>query len=128
MKQGMTMQSLEAILSLLFLLSIASFMLKSFYIAPLDGSIYRMQLSEDAWRVLYLRGDFHDYSDISDLKRNSIENDLDTLGNQTGLCFFLEGVRITNCRGGGKHQAVVVLHKTIIMDASPKNITFSISN
>jgi len=123
------MQTFEAILSFLFLLAIASLMLKSFYIAPLDDSLYRMQLSEDAWRVLYLRGDFHDYSDATDQKRSAIEKDLGSLGNETGLCFFLEGVRITDCRGGSSTREMnVVLHKTIIMDGAPKNITFSVSN
>ncbi len=123
------MQTLEAILSFMFLLAIVSSMLSSFYSAPLDDSLYRIQLAQDAWRVLYIRGDFHDYSDVSDSKRASIEKDLDTLGNETGLCFFLEGVRITDCRGAQSgREMIVVLHETLIMDNTPKNVTFSISN
>jgi hypothetical protein len=121
------MQTFEAILSFLFLITISSFMLGSFQILPIDDSLYRIQLAGDAWRVLYLRGDFHDFSDIPASKHSAIEKDLDELGDQTGLCFFLEGLRITNCRGGDKHETVAVLHKTVLMDGVPGNATFSLS-
>jgi len=120
------MQSLEAMLSLIVLVWCASLLL-----APLEGqrtddSLYRLQLVSDAWRVLYLRGDFQDFGDA---KQAQIDGDLETLGYETALCFFLEGTRFTNCRGGGqdqKHEPLVSLHRTVVEDGLPKEVMFSV--
>jgi hypothetical protein len=63
------MQTLEAIISFFFLISICSSILLSLEEQNhVDDSLYRIQLAEDAWRVLYLRDNFQDF-DASDRYR-----------------------------------------------------------
>src|SRR4030095_9454878 len=117
------MQTLEAMISLLVLSSILLYYASAATAGPLDDSLYRLQLAEDSWRVLYLRGDFEGFGDKSG---DRVQTDLETLGSQTGLCFFMSGLRMTNCPGGNKHQEMVRLGKTVIYDGAPKKIAFSI--
>lgn len=117
------MQIFEALISLMFLLSIASYLLLQADGQRIDDSLYRMQLAEDAWRVLYLRGDFEDFSDT---KRAVLENDMAEIGRQTGLCIFMDGVVFTSCRDGKTHEITASLAKTAISEGKPLSFTFSI--
>ncbi|MEW6748078.1 MAG: hypothetical protein AB1295_00010 [Candidatus Micrarchaeota archaeon] len=112
------MQTIEAFLSLLVFLSISSLALASHPgPMPTDDSLYRLQLADDAWRVLYLRGDFQDLGPES---RSMVEADLAFIGEQTGLCIFMRGMEFTNCRGGEeRHVAVVSIKRTVIYRPSP---------
>ena len=121
------MQTIESILSLLFLLSISSAILGSYHIVPMDDSLYRMQLASDAWQVLYLRGHLHGYSD-SGPARTAIESDLDLIGRQTSLCVFIEGLRITNCRGGEDREMISSIRRTVIIEGRPESVAISIGN
>jgi hypothetical protein len=119
------MQTFEALISLFLLVSIIPlfFLDNENYI---DDSLYRAQLTEDAWRVLYLRGNFQDFGPS---KHADVENDITILGEQTDLCLFLDGVWITNCRGGSASHAITAsLDKTVVYDKILKNVTFSIGN
>ena len=116
------MQTLEAMMSLLFFLSAASMALASFETRPADDSLYRLQLAEDAWRVLYLRGNFRDLDDARD-----IEPDMTEIGEQTGLCLFIDGIEATNCRGGTEaHEMAASVTRTAIYRGEPATVTFSI--
>lgn len=118
------MQSLEAILSLLFLISIVSPLLIPSNGNEIDDSLYRIQLAEDIWRVLYLRGDFHEFGDT---KRTFIETEFELIGDETDLCIFMDGIEFTNCRGGEQeHELSASLPKTIIYEGRPKSVSFSI--
>jgi len=118
------MQSIEAMVSFLFFVTIASgILLQLENQRDIDDSVYRVQLAEDAWRVLYLRGDFRDFSDA---KRAALEQELAAIGDETGLCFFMDGVRFTNCRDSEPHATAVSLRKTVFYDGKPQNFTFSI--
>ncbi len=117
------MQTLEAIISLLFFLSILSSTLPSIEPQKIDDSLYRLQLADDCWRVLYLRGDFHNFSEASRLK---IENDMSSITEQTGLCIFLEGIQFTSCRDGQEHEITASLRRTLLENGAPKRVVFSI--
>lgn len=115
------MQTFEAIISLLFFVWMLTLSLVSFEAPELNYQVYQMQLSSDAWRVLYLRGNFEDLSDMQ-----LVEADLNQLGSVTGLCFFLDGIETTNCRGGvNDHDLSVSSYRTIIFNSEPKTIRFS---
>lgn len=119
------MQAIEAMLSLAVFSSIL-LMAYSADEAPRgpDDSLYRMHLAEDAWRVLYLRGGFEGFGEG---KRMAIEADLDDLGERTSLCFFLNGTRYTNCRGGrANHSILVTLTRTVILDGRAAEACFSL--
>lgn len=119
------MQTMEAVLSLMVLVSVSSLLLQPGE-PPLDSSLYRMQLAEDSWRVLYLKGSFRDFGASAHAK---LEEDLELLGEQTHLCFFIDGVFITNCRGGtGSHEIISSVRKTVVYGGSLRNMTFSIGN
>ncbi len=116
------MQTLEAMMSLLFFISAASLALASFETQPADDSLYRLQLAEDAWRVLYLRGDFKYFDD-----GQSLEADMAEIGEQTSLCLFMDGIEVTNCRGGTEeHGMTASITRTAVYRGEPRRFTFSI--
>lgn len=119
------MQTLEAMLSLLlFCAAVPSLLLPPPQQIPTDDSLYRLQLAEDAWRVLYLRGAFRDFGV---LKEAAVESELASLGEETGLCFFMEGVRLTNCRGGmSAHSLAATISRTVIYEGKARQVSFSI--
>ncbi len=105
-----TMQTIEAMFSFFFVILIASAILQPVNSQHLDDSVYRLQLAQDAWRVLYLRGDFNDLNDINMApkvgpKRLTLEADMNQIKDQTSLCVFMYGIWLTNCEGGDqKHE------------------------
>ena len=120
------MQSMEAVFSLVFFMAVAGAMLTEARPVPLDESVYRMQLAGDAWRVLYLRGDFTG-ADLSDQTyQEKIRNELELLESGTSLCFFVSGTDLSNCAGGKPKEEVAVLRRTMLDGGSPRAITFSV--
>ncbi len=118
------MQTFEAIISLLFFVWMLGIAIVSLEVPEHDYRVYQMQLSTDAWRVLYLRGNFEDLSDMQ-----SIEPDLNQIGQVTGLCLFLDGIETTNCRGGiERHDLSISTYRTIIFNHEPKTVRFSMGN
>lgn len=121
------MQTLEAALSLLVFASILLAVLP--YGAPqrgTDDSLYRMQLANDAWRVLYLRGDFQDFGDG---KHEAIERDINEIGKQASLCVFLDGTWATNCRGGVReHNTTIKIQRSVVAGGIPKRVVFSLGD
>lgn len=117
------MQTIEAVFSLTLFLSIASAALSGAAPRPLDDSLYRIQLAEDAWRVLYLRNDFES---LGRPPSEKLETDLRALGTMTGKCYFISGIEMTNCRGSPITEFRSKSRRTIIYDGQPKQVTFSI--
>ncbi len=117
------MQTIEAMLSLLFFLSLSPMLLPPEDPANLDDSLYRLQLAGDAWRVLHLRGCLRDLDDQS---RGTLEAELGALGGLSGLCFFMEGIDTTNCRSGETRSITSSLRKTAIYDGRLRTIAFSV--
>ena len=115
------MQTLESIISLFFFISITTSILVYYSPEKIDDSLYRLQLAEDVWRVLYLRDVFHDSP-----SREFLESEFEIIEEETGLCIFLDGIEITSCRGGEEHHMIASVTRTIIYDGSPKTHTFSI--
>ena len=119
------MQTLEALLSLLVFVSILTFFFPVENPTHVNESLYSIQLAEDIWRVLYLRQDFQDFPDTTE----NLENDLVLMGEETNLCIFIDGVYITNCRGGEeKHEIAASITKSLIYDAKPRDFAVSIGN
>jgi hypothetical protein len=117
------MQSLEASISLLVFLSLSSaFVLQLAPPRPPDDSLYRMQLADDAWRVLSLRGHFTDFSEE---KRGGIEADMRAIGDEASLCIFMQGMNFTNCRDGREHLITASLSRVVVWNGTPKRVTFS---
>jgi len=121
------MQTFEALVSFLFFVFLSSYLLGlTEEQRHVDDSLYRIQLAEDAWRVLYLRGSFEDFGPN---KRAQLEEELDTIEEETALCVFIDGVFMTSCRGGSQeHQLTASLRKTVLYDGEPRNVTFSIGS
>jgi hypothetical protein len=118
------MQTLEAMLSLLFFASIASLALSEAPAPRLDDSLYRLHLAEDAWRVLYLRGDFRDFNASS---RAHVEAEMAIIHDRTGLCIFMSGVEFTDCRNEPwEHDMVASISRTVIYDGHPRRVSFSL--
>ncbi len=125
------MQSAEAVISLMVLAAIAGPMLASFAEQPpMDDSLYRLQLANDAWRVLYLRGGFNNLSISSPSPvRDSLEQDMGTIYGLTGLCTYLDGVQVTpqECRAAGIGQDVATLHREVYDAGALRDATFTLA-
>jgi hypothetical protein len=118
------MQTFEAIISLVFFIWAAALLLTSHDASGYDDSVYRLQLAGDAWRVLYLRGDFAGLTDLE-----SIEPGLDEISRQTGFCVFVDGITATSCRGGGQeHEIAVSLQRTMVINGIPRQVTLSLGS
>jgi len=91
----------------------------------IDDSLYRLQLADDAWRVLYLRGAFEGFTS-SDADRSALEEELGLLGDETGLCFFLGGIEHTNCRDGREHHITVSARRSLFVDSAIQGYAFSL--
>ncbi len=125
------MQTIEATISLLVLLTISLSLLQVIPEQKIDDSLYRMQLAEDTWRTLYLSDDFRDFSQ---LKRADIERDLVIIGDETSLCIFIEGIRVTNCRwnvgetsGPEMHERIASIERTLIEGGSAKRVMLTLT-
>ena len=119
------MQTVEAALSLLFFASLLPAALAPLPQANPEDALYRMQLAEDAWRALYLRGDFQ--GGLSEKNRAALESDMHEIGGMTGFCLFISGTGYTNCRGGEDgHEVVLSMRKTVISGGVPKTVSFSL--
>lgn len=125
------MQSIEAAISLIVFLSISSFLLLSAdEPRNIDDSLHRAQLAEDAWRVLYLRGDFQ-YLNGSEESRARLESDMETITSETALCVFMGGVEFTSCRGddapgSAGYEMTASLARTAVYDGKPRSFQFSL--
>jgi len=119
------MQTLEAMVSFVFFLSICSHLILSLEESRhIDDSLYRIQLTEDVWRVLYLRGNFADFQNVD---RDKLEQEFTLIGDEASLCIFMDGVQFTNCRGSNQpHHITASLTKTVIYNGTPKDFKFSI--
>lgn len=120
--EGEFIQTIEGFLSLLFFISILVLLIPS--AKQIDYSLYQLQLADDAWRVLYLRGNFIDFSDVN---RPAIEADMVEIGAQTGFCLFIDGIQFTNCRSGDNHIILMSIQRTVLSGGSPRQVTFSIA-
>jgi hypothetical protein len=117
------MQVLEASLSFLVFVSMTSMLMVAEEPDHIDDSLYRIQVAEDVWRVLYLRGA------LSDFSRAELEAELSMIGEETGFCVFIDGVVYTNCRGpADTHHLTASLQKTLVINGSPKRLTFSLGS
>jgi hypothetical protein len=121
------MQTFEALVSLFTLVLMAA-MLVSGEEMKLDTSLHVQHVANDAWRVLYLRGDFRDvHTDLGGLELPAAaKEDLDKIGEMTGYCIYFAGVRGTNCPGIETRQ-ILTLEKTIIADGVPAKAAFTIA-
>ncbi|HID72692.1 TPA: hypothetical protein EYP38_02010 [Candidatus Micrarchaeota archaeon] len=126
------MQTVEAMISLVILVAIISSMLLMLQQPhQLDDSLYKYQLANDAWRVLYLKGNFEGLDDEDELGRILLEEDAAEIKDMTGLCMFLMGTRYTNCRynasdPSGPHEVLASVKKAIIEGGKHRQITFSV--
>ena len=126
------MQSIEAIISLMVLVLIVSYMLTNAAQVPaIDDSLYRYQLTNDVWRVLYLKGDFYGFgwsnSPVAISQAAITEGHLNEIDSQTGLCFYLGGMRTTSCRGISGDIQVGTINKIMFVDGLPKQVTLTVA-
>ncbi len=123
------LQTIESTLSFLcFMFVVVALLSSQTPPSGIDSSLYRLELAEDAWRVLYLRGALDDGvpSIGNDSERLAkVETELTTLGNATSLCFFFEGLRATNCRGE-QQEMFITVHRIVIVGGKPIQVAFSI--
>ena len=95
-----------------------------------NESLYRYELANDIWRVLYLRGDFHDFnSSTLNYARDKTENDLTKITELSGLCITIEGIRVQSkqCRGVSSEAKTVVITKKLLVGDEVKEVTMTVS-
>ncbi|MGV8085309.1 MAG: hypothetical protein ACP5N9_03610 [Candidatus Bilamarchaeum sp.] len=119
------MHTLETIFSCLFLLIIVTYLISAVEIErSVDHSLLLANRVQDIWQVLELRGDIEK---LDETGRLEVESDLDLLGEQTGYCIFIEGVRFTNCRGGSEKDVVFASSKVVVVRGIPRKVSYTIT-
>jgi len=120
------MQTLEAIISFMFFLFFATYMLAELDYTKPNYALYQYQLANDVWRVLYLKGALKDFSSTTTghlIARTEMEN----IGELTGFCIYLQGIQTTNCLGNpGCSENNVEMKKTWFDGGIPKEMTFTV--
>lgn len=120
------MQTLEAIISFTFFLFFATYMLAELDYTKPNYSLYQYQLANDIWRVLYLKGSLKDFSLLN---RNSAEETMTKIYEETGLCTYLQGVVTTaeGCRGGAPcSEQKITMKKTWFENGQTSQMTFTV--
>ncbi|MCK4319855.1 hypothetical protein KAW38_04775 [Candidatus Micrarchaeota archaeon] len=108
------MQTIEAVISLLVLLSFSIPFLIS---APLqDTSLYQLQIAGDIWRVLYLKGDLYP------LDKYEMQKDADKIKLLTGLDVCFDEMDVCT----GLVDDGLVVKKTILTDLGFQRVTMRI--
>ncbi len=122
------LQLIEAMISLMFLLVATTFIVSSVPSHHVDDSLYRLQLANDVWRVLYLRDDFRDFSltDPLNPSRTKTLDDIHFVGEESSLCIFIRGGQLSNCAFQNISNTVSV-KKLVIADGQPEQVTLSIA-
>ncbi len=118
------MQTLEAVISFsVFMLFTTYVLLQIDDYSGADDSLYRYQLANDVWRVLYLRGDFENLQDESDL-----DGELDEIDSMTGLCTYIGGQRGTSgdCRGQTTLEHISSVEHVLLLNGEAKQRTLSL--
>lgn len=111
------MNTIEAILSLMiFILIISTFI--SVPTPELDDSLYKLKLSEDIWRNLYLKGDFENFN------KEKIKEDLNEINELTGLCVSINWKEesIKTC----EPSQFVVVKRIAFINGSPEMISIKL--
>ena len=108
------MKIVEALFSLV-ILSLICMTILNIYPSPQTPQIYKMQLAQDVWRIIQLK---YDSIPSDPVERGLIELDLNRIKSMTGLCVYIKGVRITNCRGISSYD-VVTIHRYYVNYEGP---------
>lgn len=118
------MQTLEAIISFtVFMFFTTSVLLQLEDYQGVDDSLYRYQLANDVWRVLYLRGNFEYLQN-----EQQLDHELDSIDEMTGLCTYIGGQRSTSeyCRGKETLEHISSVEHVVLINGVPKSRTLSL--
>lgn len=110
------MNTLEAILSFLILLSLLPVLL-TIQDYTIDTSHYNLKLAEDVWRVLYLKNDLRGFDKIN------LNKDLKEIYELTSLCVLIEEEDVASCI---PNEATVVIKRVAFINGNPKTITIQV--
>ncbi|MEM3499236.1 MAG: hypothetical protein QXF35_00935 [Candidatus Bilamarchaeaceae archaeon] len=117
------MQTLEAAFSFLFFFFFATYVLLQLDYTKPSYSLYEYQLANDVWRVLYLTKALEYYP----LNQPYLEQRMDEVESLTGFCIYMEGIRVSSCRGGPAcSENKITLEKIWFEMGTPQNIQFTI--
>ena len=122
------MQSIEAVISLMCLVMLLSFLLGAAADQQgIDDSLYKFQLANDVWRILFLKGHLQDFSfDQASTQRDLVEQDLEEIHFLTGLCTHMGGIKASSCRGIPTTE-VVTVKKMLYVDGLPSNTSLTLA-
>jgi hypothetical protein len=122
------MQSLEAIISLMVLVSILSYMLGGIgEKAPLDDSLYRYRLAGDVWRTAYLKGHFKDLDTTKNHPtRDALQQTFENITDKTDLCIYFGGKLVSSCPQEKMTQKLVTINRVAYDKGEARNITLSL--
>lgn len=124
------MKIIEASFSLIFFLMFANTILLNYDSSSINSVQYRYALLNDVWRVLYLRGDFHNFDTLSlNTARDRAEEDMTKITELTGLCINLSGVRVQSrqCRSDEIYNNSMTIQKRMFVGSEVKEVSLTIS-
>ncbi len=111
------MQTLEAIVSFLFLIAIISTI--SLEPSQMHTELQQFAIADDIWKTLEVRGDFRDFPS------NSLQKDLEEVTSLTDLCVGFIEEDLASCRDN--EENAIFIEKTIVTKGKLKRITFFVS-
>lgn len=120
------MQTLEAVISFFVFMTFASYILLQLDdYSGIDNSLYRYQLANDIWRVLYLQGHFKNLETLSEL-----DQPLQEISENTGFCIYVGGqqgtpssIRGQDCLSG---EPVSKVQHVVLVGGTPKRVMLSV--
>jgi len=128
------MKTIEAIISLMVLLSFASLTLIQ---PPQESSeLTKYQLAEDVWRIAYLKGCFQqEISGVEDLAPSDPTNDMEEyclnplfqeIHEETGLLIDFSDTFEASAGPNRPGEGGVILHKVVVLNGVPTQTTLAV--
>ncbi len=115
----------EALIALAVLVSFSSFQLLHHPVQ--HSSLYKYELAEDAWRVMYLKGGLRPSlhrewaGEEFGIDERAMNRDAERVTMLTGLCVEMDSLQVASCLPG---EGAVVLQKNV-MAPLPVGVRFS---
>ena len=114
------MQSMESVLSLFFLVFLISFFLPLLPSARVDDSLWKIQIANDIWRVLYLRGDFNYFQDVwNDPSKIRLHADCNDITSKTGICIEFDATDAGSSNCIGNERELSSVERIVIVKNAP---------
>lgn len=111
------LNTLESLVSFLVLVSLIQLLVFNLETSK-DDSYLHLKLSEDIWRVLYLK------NDLKDFNKQGLNSDLDKIYELINLCVVFEEEDVASCIPDSKSS--IAIKRVAFINGNPKILTITV--